>query len=78
MLIYEEFISYTTNITKEKLLLLFAFALKVDYLSNYWVRQWKEINPSVQPVSFNERENGQIEVVVYQTVKDMQGKVYGN
>jgi hypothetical protein len=37
---------------------------------NYWTRQWKEINPKVIPVSFNEKQNGEIEVTVHQTVKD--------
>ena len=41
----------------------------------YWTRQWKEIDPNVQPVSFKENENGQIEVEVHQVAKDMQGKI---
>ncbi len=42
---------------------------------NYWTRQWKEINPNVQPISFTENEDGKIEVGVYQVVKDMQGNI---
>jgi hypothetical protein len=39
----------------------------------YWARQWKEIDPSVKPISFEENENGQIEVEVHQVAKDMEG-----
>jgi hypothetical protein len=38
-------------------------------------RQWKELNPKVEPVSFKERQDGEIEVQV-QTVKDMNGNIY--
>ena len=41
----------------------------------YWTRQWKEINPNVKPVSFEENEKGQIEVEVHQVAKDMKGNV---
>jgi hypothetical protein len=42
---------------------------------DYWTRQWKELNPKVEPVSFKERQDGEIEVQV-QTVKDMNGNIY--
>ncbi len=41
----------------------------------YWTRQWTEINPSVEPVGFIERENGSLEVKVHQNVKDLQGNL---
>jgi hypothetical protein len=41
----------------------------------YWKRQWKEINPNVKPISFEENGSGQIEVEVHQVVKDMQGNI---
>lgn len=41
----------------------------------YWTRQWKEIDPNVQPVSLEENESGQIEVTVHQVARDMQGNV---
>ena len=44
-----------------------------DAIKEYWTRQWKEINPIVEPVGFNERQNGSLEVDVHQTVKDLQG-----
>src|SRR5215213_2345394 len=42
---------------------------------DYWTRQWKEINPTVEPVSITEKEDGQIEVGVRQTVKDLSGAI---
>ncbi len=42
-------------------------------IKEYWTRQWKEINPNVEPVGFNERQNGSLEVEVHQKVKDLQG-----
>ncbi len=42
-------------------------------IREYWTRQWKEINPKVEPVGFNERVNGSLEVEVHQKVKDQEG-----
>ena len=42
---------------------------------DYWTRQWKELDPYVQPIGFKERQDGQIEVEVHQIAKDLQGKV---
>ena len=44
-------------------------------VSAYWQRQWKEIDPKVTPVGFNERENGTLEVEVDQLVKDLEGHI---
>lgn len=44
-----------------------------DAIKAYWTRQWKEINPNVTPVGFNERQNGSLEVEVHQKVKDLDG-----
>ena len=38
----------------------------------YWTRQWTEINPTVEPIEFNDKENGTLEVTVHQIVKDLQ------
>lgn len=46
-----------------------------DEIFQYWTRQWKEINPKVEPVGFTERENGSLEVKVHQNVKDLQGNL---
>ena len=43
-----------------------------DEIRNYWKRQWTEINPNVQPVEFNERQDGTLEITVHQKVKDLQ------
>jgi len=42
-------------------------------IKQYWTRQWTEINPSVDPIGFNERPNENLEVTVHQHVKDLQG-----
>jgi hypothetical protein len=44
-------------------------------IRNYWTRQWSEINPTVEPIRFNQRQNGTFEVTVHQIVKDLQGKI---
>ena len=44
-----------------------------EEIKNYWTRQWTEINPNVEPIDFNVRENGSLEVKVHQKVKDLQG-----
>ena len=49
-----------------------------DEIKAYWTRQWKEINPHVEPVGFNERPNGSLEVEVQQDVKDLEGKTIFN
>lgn len=43
-----------------------------DAIREYWTRQWKEINPIVDPVGFGERSDGTLEIIVHQTVKDRQ------
>jgi hypothetical protein len=44
-----------------------------DEIKAYWSRQWKEINPTVEPVGFTVRPNGNLEVKVHQKVKDLAG-----
>lgn len=44
-------------------------------VKNYWTRQWKEIDSKAEPVAIKEKQNGQIEVDVHQTAKDLQGNV---
>lgn len=46
-----------------------------DEVRKYWTRQWAEINPNVEPIGFNERQDGTLEVMVHQLVKDLQGNV---
>jgi hypothetical protein len=42
---------------------------------DYWARQWAAINPTVEPVSFEDDDRGRIVVGVHQVVRDLDGKV---
>lgn len=44
-----------------------------DAIRAYWTRQWTEINPTVEPIGFNQRSNDAFEVTVHQIVRDLQG-----
>ncbi|MEC3880174.1 nuclear transport factor 2 family protein [Parapedobacter sp. 10938] len=44
-------------------------------IRKYWTRQWTEINPNVEPVEFNERQDGTLEIMVHQIVKDLAGNL---
>jgi len=44
-------------------------------IRKYWTRQSTEINSTVEPVAFNERQNGTCEITVYQVVKDLGGNL---
>ncbi len=46
-----------------------------DGVRDYWTRQWAALNPKVVPVSFKEMEDGRIETLVQQTVKDLQDNI---
>ncbi|HEY2582964.1 MAG TPA: nuclear transport factor 2 family protein [Mucilaginibacter sp.] len=46
-----------------------------DEVRDYWTRQWKELNPTVTPVSFKVLENDMLEVEVKQVVKDLSGNI---
>jgi len=46
-----------------------------EAISEYWTRQWSEINPIVKPQVITEREDGKVEVLVYQLVKDLKGDI---
>lgn len=46
-----------------------------DEVRTYWTRQWTEINPTVEPIDFNERPNGTFEVTVHQLVRNLEGKL---
>ena len=46
-----------------------------EAVRNYWTRQWKEVNPNVEPVSFKENAKGEIEVKVHQVVRDLRGNI---
>jgi len=42
---------------------------------DYWLRQWQELDPHVEPTAFVPRADGRLEVAVQQLVKDKQGQV---
>lgn len=44
-------------------------------VKDYWTRQWNELNPVVTPISFTEKPDGKLEVLVHQLVKDLTGTV---
>jgi hypothetical protein len=44
-----------------------------DEIRKYWTRQGTEINASVEPIGFDERHDGALEVTVHQIVRDLQG-----
>ena len=44
-------------------------------IKKYWTRQWAAINPNVEPVGFDERNDGTIAITVHQIVKDLQGNL---
>jgi hypothetical protein len=46
-----------------------------EAVRDYWTRQWKEINPTVKPLSFKEGSNGTIEVGVHQVVTNLEGQL---
>jgi hypothetical protein len=46
-----------------------------EAIKSYWTRQWKELDPAVEPVGFNERADGKVEIIVQQKVMSMEGKV---
>ena len=41
----------------------------------YWTRQWRTIDPHVEPVGFEQRADGTVAVEVQQTVRDLEGNV---
>ena len=46
-----------------------------EAVREYWTRQWAAIDPSVEPVGFEERPDGSIAVDVHQVVKDLDGAI---
>jgi hypothetical protein len=41
----------------------------------YWIRQWSEFDPYVEPLEITEEDGGKIRVRVHQLVKNLQGDV---
>jgi len=49
-----------------------------EAVRNYWLRQWTQIDPDVEPIDFRLQEDGRIDVTMHQVVRDMQGKLLGD
>jgi hypothetical protein len=41
----------------------------------YWMRQWSEFDPHVEPLAMTEDEEGRVRVRVHQLVKSLDGQV---
>jgi hypothetical protein len=41
----------------------------------YWLWQWQEIDPVVEPISFNSKSDGRIAIKVHQVIKDLDGQI---
>ena len=41
----------------------------------YWIRQWTEFDPHVEPIEVTDREAGRTDVKVHQLVKNLSGDV---
>ncbi len=50
-----------------------GFVVGHDAIKTYWMRQWTEINPVVEPIGFNETADGRLEIELHQIVKDLAG-----
>jgi arylsulfatase A-like enzyme len=46
-----------------------------DGVRSYWTRQWKQVDPHVEPQSFTPDEKGRIVVEVHQIVRDLAGSL---
>lgn len=44
-----------------------------EEVATYWTRQWKLVDPRIEPLRFTLLDNGQLEVKVRQIVKDLKG-----
>jgi ketosteroid isomerase-like protein len=42
---------------------------------DYWTRQWKAIDPRVDPLRFETEADGRVAVDVHQVVRDLSGKL---
>jgi len=45
-----------------------------DAVRNYWTRQWAVVSPHVEPVAFDDSEDGVVAVEVIQSVFDLNGQ----
>ena len=50
-------------------------AVGIDEVRAYWTRQWKQLDPHVEPIRIADEETGNTVVDVHQIVKDLDGRV---
>lgn len=46
-----------------------------EAVRQYWLRQWRQINPVVEPQSFHTDPTGAIVVEVHQVIRDLSGSL---
>jgi len=46
-----------------------------EAIRNYWTRQWKILDPHVQPIGFNQEGDGKLKLTVHQVVHDIDGNL---
>jgi hypothetical protein len=46
-----------------------------DEIRAYWIRQWREFDPHVEPLAISEEHDGRIHVRAHQLVKSVQGDI---
>ena len=46
-----------------------------EAVRDYWTRQWKLIDPNVEPKGFEPDESGRMVVAVHQVVRDLDGNL---
>jgi hypothetical protein len=49
-----------------------------DEVRDYWTRQWKAVDPHVEPMRIEPDDEGRMVVEVHQVVRDLEGKVIGD
>jgi len=47
----------------------------LEAVRNYWTRQWKILDPHVEPIEFSAEENGRVDLTVHQVVHDSGGNL---
>ncbi len=50
-----------------------GFVRGPDEVRAYWMEQWREIDPKVEPLAFHPEDGGRILVEVHQVVRDLVG-----
>jgi len=46
-----------------------------EAVRNYWTRQWKILDPHVEPIGFDQEVDGKLKLTVHQVVHDIDGNL---